>query len=256
MAVSDLTNTTWYFNRYFRNIPSSSLTYNINFTSNNNSYTSLYLNMINYNYGHYTLNYNSTQVYYCNDDLGEDSWTDEIYRTFTITGGTDVTNASLIAFLELNATQQSGSTAKTQVGTSTIAKKMFGTTPIAKEVVNGVTVYEASTPSGYSVTVSPDVEPSGMDSLMFLKFNTAPTSSSDYDVKCDYGVLYDRNGAELSVYYTVSNITKLYIWTDNADGSYTLNDNHVYVVSQSYSTANEETLTQNSTLDLISTYED
>lgn len=101
MAVSDLTNTTWVFDD--ENIYSgSSFNYSINFITKGNSYTS-----IRYAWSQYStdeLFYNTTNV--CDIEPAERSyWENQGYRAITITGGTDVTNATLISWLEGHAIQ-------------------------------------------------------------------------------------------------------------------------------------------------------
>ena len=92
-SVSDLTGTTWIFN----NSIDSSLTdngFHINFTSNSSNYTFLYTE---YDVGQ-IIEYGNTEVY------GQSGWSNDSYKTISITGGSDVTNATLIAWLEANAT--------------------------------------------------------------------------------------------------------------------------------------------------------
>ena len=141
MAVSDLTNTKWLWNSSL--IRDGSIKYyNINFISNNTNYTTMEIDLEDR-----YISYNDTTVH-----TYPDVWIDEVYRTITITGGTDATNTDLINTLTYNATQivEAG---KTQLGTRTITKKMFGTREITKEVVNGVVVYEKQAPSGFSVSI-------------------------------------------------------------------------------------------------------
>ena len=187
MAVSDLTNTTWVFDvggvSYL-----NSTTYNITFTSNNAQYTSI---KTQGNGEEFTLIYNNNAVYYYEEPvIGE--WTNEAYRTIEITGGTDATNATLITWLEANATQQVVSTGKTQLGTRAITKKMFGTREITKEVVNGVVVYEKDTPSGYTINIiaGHEVTDATWGCNTYFKFNSNSVSTSDYDgYVSEYGVL-------------------------------------------------------------------
>lgn len=99
MAVStDLTNTTWVFNNEISTYPSGNTTYYINFTSTNTNYTQLKLN---YNDGKKNVFYDYDSVFY------GAMWLNDNYKTIEITGGTDSTNTTLIAWLTQNATQQS-----------------------------------------------------------------------------------------------------------------------------------------------------
>jgi hypothetical protein len=100
----DLTGTTWYFNAspdtpfdtYL--YPSSS---SINFISNGITYSTLSLD----DYTMYYSNPNITTTAY-GPQSGPPAWTNQNYRTISITGGTDATNAALYAFISSNATQQ------------------------------------------------------------------------------------------------------------------------------------------------------
>lgn len=94
-ALTDLTGTTWYFNA----TPdlSDETIYYINFTSNNRTFNAIEL-------------YDHTEIdYYGEDDFiayTHGNWSSSgAYRTIAITGGTDATNATLIAWLEANATR-------------------------------------------------------------------------------------------------------------------------------------------------------
>lgn len=106
MSVQDLTNTTWVFKSEEEITiggEGNVITYNISFTSNNKSYIKMQMvndmgdRFIDYFYGSGSAQYDSAFV---------GDWTDNSYKTINITGGTDVTNATLISWLEANATQQ------------------------------------------------------------------------------------------------------------------------------------------------------
>ena len=92
---------------------------------------------------------NNTMVYF-------GSWNGSRPFTIEFTGGTDATNATLIAWLEANGTLTAPATpsGKTKLGTLNIAKKMFGTLPIVKEVVDGMVVYEKTITPSYQVTIT------------------------------------------------------------------------------------------------------
>ena len=112
MAVTNLTNTTWVFNSSI-DLTTTGVTpvvegdvlyKSITFTSNNRNYVQLRVGSTNgvswnvFAYGY--------EGYSADDVYMSGYWTDEAFRTIEITGGADVTNASLIAWLEANATQQ------------------------------------------------------------------------------------------------------------------------------------------------------
>lgn len=97
--VVDLTGTTWVINE----TPdvSTSATYAINFTYTSTSGTSLKIGTAA---GSPALLYDDSVIYV--DDPYAGGWVNnEDQRTITITGGTDVTNADLVTWLETNATQ-------------------------------------------------------------------------------------------------------------------------------------------------------
>lgn len=90
MAITNLTNTTW----VFKDKPTYATegTFNINFTSNGENFTSLYAA----NWGSCVIGYDNYATAY------QSGWKNENYKTITITGGDDVENADLIAWLEAN----------------------------------------------------------------------------------------------------------------------------------------------------------
>lgn len=96
MAISDLTGTTWQLNAVIDIQSLLGAQFNITFESNDTNYTYILFNDVRL-----VLQYDSTRVYY--DDGSY--WSNENYRTVSFTGGTDATNATLIAWLEANATQ-------------------------------------------------------------------------------------------------------------------------------------------------------
>lgn len=106
MPISDLTGTKWLLNSSLD--LSIKTAYELNFVSNDTNYIYFAISKspnpkepIAYSLTYYTTYYNSRTVY---SAYGGD-WVDEVYRTIEITGGTDATNADLIAWLQVNATQ-------------------------------------------------------------------------------------------------------------------------------------------------------
>lgn len=95
---SDLTGTTWQIKNSYTELdcPWTTVTYNINFTSNGNNYTSL-------EFDNYTIYYNTTSVF--TPLSGPPSWTNQAYRTIAITGGADTGSTELREWLEAYATQ-------------------------------------------------------------------------------------------------------------------------------------------------------
>lgn len=97
MAITNLTNTTWIFTQPNSTNIYSATTWNIDFTSNGENFTS-------FNLGNYR---GSTSFNY--DDIPACSWgsfTNENYKTIKITGGADVENSTFIAWLERVARQE------------------------------------------------------------------------------------------------------------------------------------------------------
>ncbi|MBO7735551.1 MAG: hypothetical protein J6S67_23500 [Methanobrevibacter sp.] len=102
MTISDLTGTTWVFPDGTELSPGSNLNFAITFISNSENYTGIYSGS-DPEIMYYVQNGSHVIVY----DQWGNQWTNNAYRTIGITGGTDVTNATLISWLEANATQQS-----------------------------------------------------------------------------------------------------------------------------------------------------
>jgi hypothetical protein len=112
MAITNLTNTSWYFNETLDHCGISNMDswelgsyeaeFMINYYATNNyPYTSLYYRLGYEDCVFYDPNYDPT-----NDFVPyEGGWTDEDCRTIFITGGEDVTNPDLISWITQNATQ-------------------------------------------------------------------------------------------------------------------------------------------------------
>lgn len=101
--VTDLTNTIIYFNNTldFSSMSTSGTTYSISFTSTNTSYSSITFTKGSTNN---TVKYGDIYRYH-------NGWDTQDARNITITGGTDKTNATLIAWITENAIiQNAGST--------------------------------------------------------------------------------------------------------------------------------------------------
>lgn len=175
--VVDLTGTTWVWND--SNIASSgSSGFDINFNSNNLSFTSIG-DSIDSDEAIY---YGNLAVY----DAGV--WQANGYKTIEITGGTDVTNATLVAWLEANATQviDPPSGGNIEFGTFSISNTHWGTRDIDKMIYNDIVIYEKSQPptTGYNLTINfiaRNYVGEGMTYLRF-KLNEEPTDEhTDYD---------------------------------------------------------------------------
>ena len=157
LVVSDLTNTTWFINSTPTiNPPNIALT-NITYTTNNVQCTSMFI-------GYIPELDTENEIWYYNPNATGDTnfcaystqtgWSNQAYRTITITGGTDVTNSNFIIWLQNNATQQETPTptpsSTGKIGDLPIIKKHFGSLEIIKEVLNGSVIYESSPQENYN----------------------------------------------------------------------------------------------------------
>ena len=156
MAVTDLTNTKWLFDDNIT-LPSTEATpvedgyidlFSVSFISNSSNYVGFSLYSSNGRVWN-SLSYKAS-IY---RDVYLGGWYDQAYRTIEITGGTDVTNASLISWLTANATQITTG-GSMYLGTSNISKMYIGQNEVEKVYLGQDLVYEkqAPTPSGYSVS--------------------------------------------------------------------------------------------------------
>ena len=156
MPITDLTGCVWVANN---NISASNsyTTYSINFSNNNISGSNVKIPLANYSYGKVfssgvnsntfndlCLNSSNQWIIYNNDDeyVVETIGTLEI----TITGGTDVTNATLIAWLEENGTL----TAPIQANTYTLTHNLTN-------VSKGNTKFTITPDAGYELPSSVSV---------------------------------------------------------------------------------------------------
>lgn len=90
----------WLFNSVL-SAPTSAFSYDIDFTSDGNEYdTIIYLFSATTPIG---LCYGTTSSQVYTDTTS--TWTDEMFKTITITGGTDATNSEFITWLKANATK-------------------------------------------------------------------------------------------------------------------------------------------------------
>lgn len=126
-TITDLTGTTWVIDEE-PVLAGANTDFYINFTSNSTNYavlsssgtTSGVLRYISYDGNSYSVTPALTIMNTNLDNLDEPpvyqyTWSDQAYRTITITGGTDATNTDLIAWLQANATLQEEPTSSIQV---------------------------------------------------------------------------------------------------------------------------------------------
>ena len=180
MSITNLTNTVW----EFTSLPSysstlSTLQKNINFISNGTNYTKIMA--ITEQYDDVRLNYYSsswTQVF---NGYNSTPWVNNNYKTINITGGTDVTDSSLISFLETYATNRSqeyitnnseissiADAIRTKGGTSASLTYPTGFVTAIQNIPTGGTPTLQSktvTPSGSTISVTADTGYDGLDEV-------------------------------------------------------------------------------------------
>ena len=145
MPISDLTGTKWILNQ---NLSYSGVTRmsgcRINFTSNSMSFGGItnLIELSNYETDRplyaklqYSNNGTYTDVYTTYSDDNNNSWANQAYRIISITGGTDVTNANLIAWLQANATQVPVTDLS---GTKWISKSTYSATATSSPMVYSI----------------------------------------------------------------------------------------------------------------------
>lgn len=176
MAISDLTGTTWVFNgTVYSTLEAQNQYYYINFTSNNLIHSYIFIS--EYDEVIVKYNYLNTEVKVYDSRAG--GWQNEAYQTIYITGGTDVTNAYTIRWLEENATQI--------IPQQTLATILFSINnpPYALVPVN--IVQKKSISSGSSITnltgttwlFNSEFEPSVYEDTFNINFTS---NNTDYTV--------------------------------------------------------------------------
>ena len=154
MAISDLTGTTWVFNDSISAGVAGSDYWYINIEID--AHSSSPFDCMRWHFGEY-LELGSLQqtVYY-------NGWINTNYKTWTITGGTDATNSTLIAWFEANATQiEPEPPTPTTVqnlyfGSAKMVDSYWGASKIAQIYYGNTLVWENTppTPASYTVTVT------------------------------------------------------------------------------------------------------
>ena len=249
MAVTDLTNTTWMFN--------DSLT-----ITGSATYTLTFLSRAVEDFGELGLRLSSNKMeYFENEPVGDyiivyqnGSWTHDRYKVINISGGTDVTNATLIAWLETNAILLNEYSLNHSLKNITHGNTTFNVTPdtgmylpnaisvsygtlisynrnTGAIVVSGegveIIIECSSTQPIYDLTLNFTATPSGnRGNDIYFKVDSAPTSVYNYDYALAFGVgegsFIDNNGNVLVAFnssqtqysYTIQDIHYIYIWTD------------------------------------------
>ena len=138
MPITDLTGYTWVGNSVIS--LESSVSYNINFISNNTSYTELYMWLRVPIGGELQYRPFNVVAYDFNTQ-----WQNDAYKTIQITGGTDATNSTLISWLEANGTltaPQPQPSSKISVGSDLMTQSFVGSNDVTKMILNGTTIYE------------------------------------------------------------------------------------------------------------------
>jgi len=182
MSVSTLAGTTWVINS--TPVISSFDSYGINFTSNSNSYDRLALDSISIYY-----------LYFGGEDFPSradeaysgSSWGNTNYRTIEIIDGTDVTNATLIAWLEANAEQQ-----LPDIDYLTTSSEL---TSVANAIrIKGGTSASLVYPAGFVTAISniPGATPTQTKSVEY-------TSNDTYTITPDAGYALSRVSVTVNV---------------------------------------------------------
>lgn len=193
ITISDLTNTTWLLNNSFALPQNLDISYAINFTSNNNTFKNIYLDddygEDNFMISYYTADNQTIYVY----DSFDGGWTNQAYRTIEITGGTDVTNATLISWLEAHATQQGGGSTGTVLKIYSNDERataydiyVQGGTYVTPTKL--ATVQRTPTPSGYNITCT--IQEYYIGDKQYLRFYDGQDSSGT--------LLYESTGTVLA----------------------------------------------------------
>lgn len=176
MAITDLTGTKWEFESTLTD--NVSLDVSINYTSNDTSFDRLFIVFVPAaNMARIIYAAGQTQT-----DAYNNGWLSEAFKTIEITGGTGVTNASLIAFIEAHATQvvdptdvmisYGGSYIATMSNSGTEVLETAGTyltddITIDYTKSGGTPTLQSKTvtPSGSTLIVSPDTGYDGLSSV-------------------------------------------------------------------------------------------
>lgn len=169
-TITDLTGTTW----QFKNSPdltrfTTETTYNVSFISySNTDYTSIRFSSSYIRYDRVSGGYNAAYT--------SNNWSDSTYKLITITGGTDVTNSTLIEWLSANATQS----------IVLVADSYDCNNQTSSTTISNVSNIYTDTSSNTYATVT---------------FNSSTTSETYFDLKC-----YPSLSASLPQRFTVNSI--------------------------------------------------
>ena len=201
MAITNLTGTKWLLNEN----PSAlypNATYNINFSLINEP-TSIYTSMTSNDDGgkppFHGLYYNSTLV---GSQIGYYLITDDKYRSIEITGGTDVTNTTLINWLEANATQIIESSTSPKI--FAVGDVLPATTQLRITDINGsVSIYNGGeifikTDSDAFLLVNYYVDPRPQEAKIFEINGVDCYNSYSYDWESNHFITIDTSSWSLS----------------------------------------------------------
>ena len=108
MSITNLTGTTWIIKEQFDALYDSDI-FGINFVTNSQNYGGFYPSVTDPDLDMCTMYYMASPssssrdwITVADGEAGSIVWENEAYRTITITGGTDATNATLITWLKQN----------------------------------------------------------------------------------------------------------------------------------------------------------
>ena len=176
MAVTDLTNTKWLINS--KTCTAGYGTFQIDFDRDEwSTYYDFYIGYGGTPDGPYPLA-NSVNIAPAGPDFLQEN------DIITITGGIDVTNSSLISWLEANATQivEAG---KMYIGTSNISKMYLGQNEVSKVYLGQDLVYEKQAPVS-NATITFNLTFTTLNRIGGLYFNFDAPFTSAY--ACDWDV--------------------------------------------------------------------
>ena len=223
MAITDLTNTKWLFNEHIDIEEDNS--FNIIFSSNNSNFTQLSTTWyVEEGADFVSLNYNATEVYGGMSYIAE--WDNNAYKTIEITGGTDTSSASLISWLETNATQITATTTKDITTINDYDSLAAGAHTIQIAATDSTGTRDDSTKTSYSFTKL--VAPTRISGSTLLNDNF------------EFGTVNNSNGYKVYADNILLGVVQPITLSISPAGAATINKNYADVTS---STSDTVTLT-------------
>ena len=218
MPITDLTNTTWIINETPNINPPRMYLQHINYISNNVEFTQMYIGYIpelDYENNIWYTGFSSVQAY------SSPNWSNQSYRTITITGGTDATNTTFISWLEANATQQETPTFSNSIfmGDNNIVGVYVGESDVETMYLGDEKIYEkpAPTPSGYTIQLIAQKEGEfGNGSTIYGYTDNTKTTQLLF-VNAGASVVLDQYGGNTIT--SLSNTASIYLYNPDEEQS-------------------------------------